>query len=51
MPGQGGHADVEHFEDMTDAQFAFGKFLDYLQPRRMTECLKDFRFLLNEQLF
>ena len=50
MPRQGGHIDLEHFENMADAQFSIGEFFDDLQARRMAESLENLGLPLNGQL-
>jgi len=39
---QGGHVDVEHFEQGANVLFSVGEFLDNLQSRWMTECFEHF---------
>ena len=47
MPRQRGYFDIEHFKQNAHALLTIGKFFDYLKPRRMTESLENFRFLLD----
>lgn len=49
MTGEGGHVDIEQFEQDTNALFALAEFFDDPEPRGMSKRFKNFSLVLDRQ--